>query len=425
MGRAHEIVNIPSKPTPEGFKIWVLANQGYVLDWMYHTKGDKAGPVDLDDFQTKDLGFSKTQAVVLDLVSQPGIRNDNFYIIWLDNLFTSASLLIQLKKEGFGGAGTVRISKTAREEVEEKSGTTMQRQRAKKEQNRGMDRCLSEIKIRYTVQVLQGTEYAMVSKDNEVFQVAWKDQAMVLFMSTVMDSSKQVIRQRRRPTQTSTNARTSRMVFGDAVVKDLAIPNYIDMYNHFMNGVDVADQLRSYYNTQKSHWKSWKALQHFLLDTTITNAYLQAHSTPDRLQAEHWTHQTHRSFRTRLINQLFDQSERLQKSAHTAQSLEELVHRTAPRDHGYLQKLGNIPCNCVPCRNAGRRTSRLQPIRKPLEELSVNTVMVVRKQRKRRERIPRTRQGCKLCQMYICDHKRCWDEHLDAIQQDVVDGGGN
>jgi hypothetical protein len=32
MGRAPEIVNIPSKPTPEGFKIWVFANQGYVLD---------------------------------------------------------------------------------------------------------------------------------------------------------------------------------------------------------------------------------------------------------------------------------------------------------------------------------------------------------------------------------------------------------
>jgi len=32
MGRAPEIVNIPSKPIPEGFKIWVLANEGYVLD---------------------------------------------------------------------------------------------------------------------------------------------------------------------------------------------------------------------------------------------------------------------------------------------------------------------------------------------------------------------------------------------------------
>ena len=39
MGRSKDIVNILSKPTPEGYKIWVLANQGYVLDWMYHTKG--------------------------------------------------------------------------------------------------------------------------------------------------------------------------------------------------------------------------------------------------------------------------------------------------------------------------------------------------------------------------------------------------
>ncbi|OCK74018.1 pathogenicity protein, partial [Lepidopterella palustris CBS 459.81] len=34
MGRAPEIVNTPSQPTPEGFKIWVLANQGYLLDWL-------------------------------------------------------------------------------------------------------------------------------------------------------------------------------------------------------------------------------------------------------------------------------------------------------------------------------------------------------------------------------------------------------
>jgi len=71
MGRASEIVNIPSKPTPEGFKIWILANAGYVLDWLY--QGDRLGPIDLDDFWTDNPRFSKTQAVVLDLVTQQGI----------------------------------------------------------------------------------------------------------------------------------------------------------------------------------------------------------------------------------------------------------------------------------------------------------------------------------------------------------------
>ena len=93
----------------------------------------------------------------------------------------------------------------------------------------------------------------MVSNDSKVFQIAWKDQAMVLFISTVSNGTKKIVRQRRRPAKTATNARTSRMVFGDAVVKDLLIPDYINMYNHSMNGVDMADQLRSYYNTQKSH----------------------------------------------------------------------------------------------------------------------------------------------------------------------------
>jgi len=70
MGRAPEIVNIPLKPTPEGFKIWVLANKGYILDWLWHAKGDKKGPVDLNPSFIEDEGFLKTQAVVLDLLTQ-------------------------------------------------------------------------------------------------------------------------------------------------------------------------------------------------------------------------------------------------------------------------------------------------------------------------------------------------------------------
>jgi len=67
MGRAPEIVNIPSKLTPEGFKIWVLANKGYILDFMWHAKGNKEGLVDLDLSFTEE-GFLKTQVVVLNLL---------------------------------------------------------------------------------------------------------------------------------------------------------------------------------------------------------------------------------------------------------------------------------------------------------------------------------------------------------------------
>lgn len=94
---------------------------------MWHAKGNDAGPIDLDDFWTDDLGFSKTQSVVLDLLKQEGISDNGAHIVWLDNLFTSARLLTTLKAEGFGGAGTVRTSKTAREEIEESRSTDQQK----------------------------------------------------------------------------------------------------------------------------------------------------------------------------------------------------------------------------------------------------------------------------------------------------------
>ena len=171
MGRAKEIVNIPTKPEPEGFKIWVLANCGYVLDWLYHCKGDKNGPVDLDEFFTKELGFSKTQAVVLDLLSQKGISDRFQHIVWLDNLFTSIRLLVELEERGFGAAGTVRTTRTEREKREAKSGTKAQQKEIRKEVNRGLDPRLADLKIKHNVQLEWGKLYACLSEDERVLSV--------------------------------------------------------------------------------------------------------------------------------------------------------------------------------------------------------------------------------------------------------------
>ena len=99
---------------------------------MFHAKGDKYGPVDLDDYWTKDLGFSKTQAVVLDLLKQQGISDDNWHIVWLDNLFTSAWLLTILRELGFGAAGTVRTTKTKQEEQEERTANQIKKNKKKR-----------------------------------------------------------------------------------------------------------------------------------------------------------------------------------------------------------------------------------------------------------------------------------------------------
>ena len=67
MGHTPKIINILSKLTLKGFKIQVLVNKGYILDFIQYTKGNKKGLVNLDkSFINK--GFLKTQIVILNLL---------------------------------------------------------------------------------------------------------------------------------------------------------------------------------------------------------------------------------------------------------------------------------------------------------------------------------------------------------------------
>lgn len=198
MGRAPEIINIPSKPTPEGFKIWVLANQGYVLDWMWHAKGDNKGPVDLDTVFTKKEGFTKTQAVVLDLLTQRDPITDSVlyppgkHVVWLDNLFCSVKLFERLRGLSIGAAGTVQTTKTKREEDGDKEANIVVKQKGKTKRKKKVPAevfspLLTDLKLVHTAQIPWGTLYGELSKSHTVMEFAWADAQVVLFMSTVHD----------------------------------------------------------------------------------------------------------------------------------------------------------------------------------------------------------------------------------------------
>ena len=248
-------------------------------------------------------------------------------------------------------------------------------------------------------------------------EFAWKDQNVVLFISTVSNSRRTVKRLRRRPAKTAINAYTSRAIFGEMTIKELNIPEFIDIYNHFMNGVDCADQLRCYYNTQRVHVKSWKPLWYFLLDSAIVNSYLLHHCVSKQSKNQSRNHYTQREFRTKLTSQLFEHSERLSgRPCSIKTSLSSRVHPAAARDHGGLERIGNKAKRYVVCLNAGRKVEKIVQSRKPLIELSVNTVRTLDPdQRKRPQQTPRGIYGCALCGIAICNHIRCWKEHLEAI----------
>ena len=57
-------------------------------------------------------------------------------------------------------------------------------------------------------------------------------------MSTVSNNRKIVKRLRRRLAKIVTNARTFRAMFGEITIKELDIPEFINMYNYYINEVD-------------------------------------------------------------------------------------------------------------------------------------------------------------------------------------------
>ena len=410
MGRTAEIVNIPSKPIPEGYKIWVLANGGYVLDWLYHTRGD--GPVDLDEYWTWWCNLPKTQALVCELVKQQGIHDDCRHMVWMDNLFTSAELLRRLKKEGFGAAGTARTTKTAREESEAVSGTAGQKETLK-EPNRGIPTRIAELKTMNANQLEWGTLQGALTDDGEVIVFAWKDSNVVIFMSTVHDGQSKISRKRRRPAATSTSAKTARARFGDCSVKVLNIPTFIDLYNHYMNGVDTADQIRSYYTTQRTHRKTWKPLWHFLLDTAVCNAYKLINTSHMKPYTDQWDTVSHKRFRMELANQLFEASAKVARQKPLEKALDRKVRYLPHRHHQNIVRLAGDKKNCASCVEAGRHTVQGTK-RKPFDELSSNTT---KRTNQRPAQYPRSVYGCDYCHTHLCQYGTCFKEHLDKVDK--------
>jgi len=96
-----------------------------------------------------------------------------------------------------------------------------------------------------------------------VLQTAWKDNNLVLFLSTIyypvkldpkivrilqadilvgsLIGRELIVQNRRRLRATFTAAKSVQAKFGDAVRKNLAIPYVINKYNHKIGQVDLAD----------------------------------------------------------------------------------------------------------------------------------------------------------------------------------------
>ena len=158
------------------------------------------------------------------------------------------------------------------------------------------------------------------------------------------------------------------------------------------------------------HLKIWKPLWHFLLNITIVNSYKLHRDTSK-------SHQSQREFRIRLVIQLFENSKRLyEKPSAVKSSLFLRVYSISKREYGKLERIRDKAKYYVLCLYAGRKVSNSAKMRKPLRELSINSIISRQLDKgKRRERASRGIYGCKLCGIHICNHIACWKEHINAI----------
>ena len=92
-----------------------------------------------------------------------------------------------------------------------------------------------------------------------------------------MSGDTRVLRLRKRPKETSSKSKTSRIPFGNQATKELSIPTVADRYNYYIGAVDKFDHLTAQ-NPGLRHVKrgGHQALEHWLLRTVLINCYLLA-----------------------------------------------------------------------------------------------------------------------------------------------------
>jgi hypothetical protein len=78
----------------------------------------------------------------------------------------------------------------------------------------------------------------------------------------------------------------------------VGIPKVIDGYNHHMNGVDIADQLRLYYATHRTSRRAWMPILFWLIDTAIIKSF--------KIGQLKFAYYSQRIFRDKLVWQLIN-----------------------------------------------------------------------------------------------------------------------
>ena len=197
-GRSGQMHCMKKKPVKEGYKFFAIcdAQTGYIWNIIPDGRLEK----------------STIHDTVMALVNSLPRKESKKYIVGMDNYFTFQKVMTLCRGAGFGVVGTA----CARRGWPPKEFKDIKDDRF-------------------------NTFYLL--KEEQQLSCRWVDNNVVAMVSTIHTGREKIARARCKPRPTNTNRNHSNAVWGSRGVTEIEIPGVIDDYNHWMGGVDKADQL--------------------------------------------------------------------------------------------------------------------------------------------------------------------------------------
>ena len=259
-GRSSQTARMKNKPIKEGYKFFAICDSltGFVFDMVPNGRFDKASTHDI---------------VVLLAAVLPEKGRYN-YVIAMDNYFTWKRVVKSLTEMSIGVVGTARAA-------------------------RGWPP--KEIK---SIEDDRFNTLYLLNDDGGYRIGRWVDNNNVLMVTNVHDGTESIKRRRKKPRTTNVNRHHLETVWGEDYVKEIEIPRIIDDYNHWMLGVDKADQFIAYYRPNVRCRRTWMPLLFHSLDVVRVNAYIAATELGWKVQQQRSGRAIHKAFVAEMIKAL-------------------------------------------------------------------------------------------------------------------------
>ena len=299
MGRSLEIHRLKNKPISEGYNFFVLAtSEGFIVNFTPDGRtAAKTGELEYDT----DKGMGKIESMIMYVLRKIEIlkqkqqkriqtyyrkiktRNNsevnfdeeiqNTFIVAMDNYFTLPSVMSKLREMGIGCVGTSRFRRN----------------------------WPSPALTKISQEQANFNDFFWMIDEHNTLVGRWLDNGLVFVVSTVHKIGNYITRTRKRPRKTPKNERHVDIVWGKNGSAKINIPTLIDDYNHWMGGVDLADQRIAYYHPNTRALRTWVPMFMQILSLVRNNSYLVYRTNNPKPMS-------HKKFTLELINVLLQEA---------------------------------------------------------------------------------------------------------------------